>query len=98
MSKPVKLLALLEARPGREDELESLLRGMTGPSRAEPGALRYDLWRDPERPARFVLDELYADESAVASHRATAHFQDYLSRIGDIAERTVFVLHPADVA
>ncbi len=64
------------------------------PSRAEPGNLRYDLWQDQSDPNRFVLDELYADADAVAAHRATPHFQNYLSQIGDLAERAAFVLNP----
>jgi quinol monooxygenase YgiN len=45
-----------------------------------------------------VLDELYTDTGAVASHRATPHFQNYLARIGDLAERTAVVLQAVDVA
>jgi quinol monooxygenase YgiN len=98
VSQSVKIVAILEAKPGQEQALEQLLNGMTGPSRAEAGNLRYDLWRDPQEPKRFVLDELYVDDAAVASHRATAHFQDYLSRISALASRTAFVLHPANLA
>ena len=63
-------------------------------SRAELGNLRYDLWQDQSDPNRFVLDELYADADAVAAHRETPHFQNYLSQIGDLAERGAFVLNP----
>ncbi|MBB3877558.1 quinol monooxygenase YgiN [Sphingomonas aquatilis] len=31
---------------------------------------------------------------AVTAHRATPHFQNYLSQIGDLAERATFVLNP----
>jgi quinol monooxygenase YgiN len=71
---------------------------MLAPSRAEPGNLRYDLWRDPAEPGRFVLDELYRDADAIAAHKATPHFQSYLSRINDLAERTAWVLAPVGVA
>lgn len=98
MTAHVKIVAILTARPGRADALETLLSGMVGPSRAEPGNLRYDLWRDQADATRFVLDELYADNAAIAAHRATPHFQDYLARIGDLAERTALVLDPVQVA
>ena len=35
-----------------------------------------------------------ADADAVAAHRATPHFQNYLSQIGDLAERAALVLNP----
>jgi quinol monooxygenase YgiN len=91
-------MAILSARAGRGDELEALLRGMTAPSRAESGNLRYDLWRDVEDSTKFVLDELYTGVDAVAAHRKTPHFQHYLSRIGDLAERAAVVVQGVDVA
>jgi len=98
VSSAVKIVAILSAKAGSGGELETLLRGMTAPSRAEAGNLRYDLWQDVDNGGCFVLDELYKDISAVASHRATPHFQNYLSRIGDVAERTAVVVHAVDVA
>jgi len=47
---------------------------------------------------RFVLDEPYRDATAVAAHRRTAHVQNDLAQINDLAERTVLVLEPAKVA
>ncbi len=66
-------------------------------SRAETGNLRWDVWRDQADPTRFVLDELYIDNAAVAAHRASPHFAAYLARIGDLAERTAWVVDPVDL-
>lgn len=98
MANPTKIQAVLTARPGKEAELEALLRGLIAPSRSESGNRRYDLWRDPEHAGRFILDELYVDGDAVLSHRATDHFKHYLSIVGDIAERQAYVVTPVDVA
>jgi quinol monooxygenase YgiN len=98
MANHVKIMAVLAARPGKAADLRALLDGMLAPSRAEPGNLRYDLWQDQADPARFVLDELYADSEAVAAHRATPHFQSYLAAVNDLAERSALVLDPAAVA
>lgn len=94
MTHPVKIIAVLNARPGAADELRDLLDGMLAPSRAEPGNLRYDLWQDRSEPARFVLDELYTSPDAVAAHRASPHFQAYLDAIGGLAERAAYTLDP----
>lgn len=98
MSSTMKIVAILVARPDRGEALKALLFGMAPACRAEPGCLRWDVWRDPAQPDRFVLDELYVDASAVAAHRASGHFADYLARIGDLADRTAMVLEPAEVA
>jgi quinol monooxygenase YgiN len=81
---PVKITAVLAARTGRSEELKTLL-------------LRWDIWQDQTRSDRYVLDELYVDDAAVAAHRETAHYKDYLLRIGDLAERTALVLSPVAV-
>jgi quinol monooxygenase YgiN len=88
----VKIIALLTARPGKLAELEALLQTLQAASRAEPGNLRWDIWRDQANPERLVLDELYIDNAAVAAHRETSHFKAYLAAIGDLAERTALVL------
>jgi quinol monooxygenase YgiN len=98
MTNHVKSVAILSARPGKVAELRALLDGMTTPSRSEPGNLRYDLWQDQTDPIRFVLDELYVDSDAVVAHRTSAHFQNYLAAIADLAERTAVTLDPASVA
>jgi quinol monooxygenase YgiN len=94
----VKIMATLLAKSGKAGELEALLFGMAPRCRMEPGNLRWDVWRDQAKADRYVLDELYVDNAAVAAHRETPHFKDYLSKIGDLAERNAFVLDPALVA
>ena len=98
MLTPVKTIAILVAKRGMVEELKALLGGMAVPSRAEPGNLRYDLWRERSDAGRFVLEELYADDAAVAAHRVTPHYKNYISKIDNLAERTVIVLGPLEVA
>jgi quinol monooxygenase YgiN len=94
MSEPVKIMAVLTAREGRADDLRALVKGMVAPSRAEPGNLRYDLWIDQADPDRIVIDELYVDQAAIAAHRASPHFRDYLGRIGALADRAAYTMDP----
>lgn len=98
MSSSIKITAILAARPGQVDALKALLFGMVSACRAEPGNLRWDIWQDQSNPERFVLDELYVDNAAVAAHRDTPHFKVYLAHIGELAERTAIVLDPLDVS
>lgn len=98
MPDHVKTLAILTARAGKAGELRALLDNMIVSSRGEPGNLRYDLWQDRTDAARFVLDELYLDDGAVEAHRASPHFQHYLSVITDLAERVAMTADPIIVA
>lgn len=98
MTGRVKTIAVLTARPGKANALRTLLEQLVEPSRAEPGNLRYDLWVASAQPALFVLDELYVDHAAVEAHHAAPHFQNYVARISDLAERSVWTLDEVAVA
>ena len=97
MSDTVRSIAILTGRQGKAEALKALLVAMAPQSRAEPGNLRWDLWCDRSEPARYILDERYRDEAAVAAHHETPHYRDYASKVTDLAERTVLMLEPVDV-
>jgi quinol monooxygenase YgiN len=97
MTTMIKVVAVLDAKPGRAAELRSLLDHMLTSSRAESGNLRYDLWQDIDEPDRFLLDELYLDDDALLAHRSSAYFSDYLFRINDLADRTATAVRALDV-
>ena len=94
---PSKITAILTPHPGKAAELRPLLVGMAPHCRAEPGNLRWDVWRDSSNEVRYVLDELYQDAAAVEAHRNTPHFQAYLAKIPELADRTAVVSEPVDV-
>ena len=94
----MKTVAILTAHPGKEAQLRSLLEGLIGPSRSEPGNLRYDLWTDSSEAGVFVLDELYADADAAAAHQGSPHFQHYRANVGALADRRAFSLQAVAVA
>ena len=98
VSTSVKVMAVFVARAGKAEELRALLAGMVSPTRAELGNVEYNLWRDKADLGRFVLDERYRDDTAVAAHHATAHYAHYLATITNLADRTALVLEPLEVA
>ena len=98
MSIQAKIVVILTARPGKVEELVALLRDMVAPSREEAGNRRWDVWKDPSQDGRYVLDELYVDDAAIAAHRETPHFKRYIARIADVAERLSVVVEPLEVA
>ena len=92
-----KTIAILTAHPGKAADLRALLIGMAPHCRAESGNLRWDVWLDLAHGERYVLDELYPEAAAIEAHRKTPHYQAYLARIPELAERTAWVLEAVEV-
>jgi quinol monooxygenase YgiN len=66
---------------GKEGEAEAAIRALVAAVQAnEPGALAYAWHRHGKDPSRILVFEVYADDDAVAAHRATPHlaaFQEH---------------------
>jgi quinol monooxygenase YgiN/quercetin dioxygenase-like cupin family protein len=76
-SAPGELTAvtLIHGIPGREAELERHLLSLSEPTRAEPGCLRYDLYRSSVNPFEFMRLEVWASPAALAAHKETPHLR-----------------------
>ncbi len=73
----IKIVAFVTVKPGEDDAFIAAARTCVAASRAEPGVLEYDLWRETEGDRRFVFNELYADDAAVQQHMASDHFKAF---------------------
>ena len=76
-NEQVNLNVRWKAAPGRDAELESRLSALVAPSRAEPGCVRYELYRNAETPGEFMFCEAFVDQAALDAHIATPHFQAF---------------------
>ncbi|MBX5493324.1 MAG: antibiotic biosynthesis monooxygenase [Chloroflexi bacterium] len=85
----VVLVARYIVQPGRMAEVEAALREMAAAvKRHEPGCSLYHVLRAREDPNVLLLIEHYADEAALAAHRATPHFQQLIEgRVVPLLER-----------
>ena len=82
----IALIVSLDVIPERLDEFVDAIG--TNAERTftdEPGCLRFDVVQDLADPHHFIFYELYADEGAVAAHRAAPHF----ARWREAADRCV---------
>ncbi|WP_199554067.1 putative quinol monooxygenase [Sandaracinobacteroides hominis] len=70
----IRLIAIVQAKPGHEEAVADILKGAVELSRNEEGCLEYSLHRDREAAGRFVFIECWANADALAAHEQTAHF------------------------
>jgi autoinducer 2-degrading protein len=72
----VILVAHYRTQPGMGPAVAAALRDMEAAVAAnEPGCLRYHAACAVDDPEVFVLSEAYADATALAAHRESAHFR-----------------------
>lgn len=70
----------LEIQP---DKLETFLTEASinvRASRQETGVIQFDLIQQTDSPMRFMLYEIYQDESALEAHRHTPHFERWVEK------------------
>jgi quinol monooxygenase YgiN len=60
--------------PGAEDDIAAALLENARASRAEPGAIRFDVMRSTTDRASFLIIESYVSDEALEAHRRTPHY------------------------
>lgn len=75
----------IEAQPGEEDAVGTILAALVEPTMAESGVKLFRPYRSPTAPGHFFIFELYRDEAAWAEHQETEHFK---SAIAELVPRT----------
>ena len=80
----ITVIGVLQAQPGKEDELAGVLGGLLEPSRAEEGCRAYALHRGIADPARFAMVERWASQEAIDTHMASPHLGAALEALGSL--------------
>ncbi|NHO33372.1 putative quinol monooxygenase [Acetobacter fallax] len=91
------LYATMRALPGQEETVASLLRTLAGNVRAEPGNIRFVVYRLADDPAFFHVEETYRDQAAFEAHIGMAHGKAFNAAIETLVEgggSTVVFLEP----
>jgi quinol monooxygenase YgiN len=73
MTLPV--VAIFVAKPGMEEQLEALLRGVVATTLREEGCISYQVNRDAKNPRRFVFTEEWESQAHLDRHLAAPHLQ-----------------------
>ncbi|MEP7177302.1 MAG: putative quinol monooxygenase, partial [Gemmatimonadales bacterium] len=76
-------VTFVQGRPGTEADVKRELLSLTSPTRAEPGAITYDLYQSVDRPGRFMRLEVWRNDQALEAHKATPHLRASFERRKD---------------
>ena len=91
MSVPVHVIARHFARPETIDDVRNILLELIGPSRAEPGCLKYELFQNEDAAADFTFVETFASDAALKAHAAAPYIANLGPRLAPLVAR------PSDV-
>ena len=84
------VVATIVAKPGRGGAVAELLSGVLDSVRAEPGCLRYDLFRVRHDDDTLMMVEQWASKGDLKAHGASEHFVALSARMGpELAEAPV---------
>ena len=72
----VDVIAHIHAKPGKEQQLQSVLESFVAPTRLEEGCIRYDLFVDLDHPNKFTFIEEWASREALEKHGQSTHIQE----------------------
>ncbi|OFW04473.1 MAG: hypothetical protein A3I61_11725 [Acidobacteria bacterium RIFCSPLOWO2_02_FULL_68_18] len=86
MPATVHVVARFVAKPGKEEELKTVLSALIPPSRREIGCYQYDLLCNPADPRDFCFVERWEHESALEQHAATAHVKAAIEQARELVE------------
>ena len=77
----LRVIARVKARPGKVNELVSLLSSLVEPTRKEPGCISYILLQNNQDTTDLTLVEEWKNNTALESHFATKHFKDAMTKL-----------------
>ena len=98
----IGMMVKIELKPDSDAAFEDTFAAQAAAVRNhEPGNRLYDLFRSRTRPGAYTLVEIYDDEAALASHRASPHMAAHRAKtasfVSDEPEIETFdvIVHPA---
>jgi quinol monooxygenase YgiN len=83
-AKTITVVAIFQARLGKETELKNALIGLVAPTRKEAGCLNYDLHASPEDPAKFLFHENWTSKAHLDAHLKSPHIAALLPRVDEL--------------
>jgi quinol monooxygenase YgiN len=72
------ITAFWETKPGEEDSVAALLRQFLPEARKEEGVKEFQIHQSVTKPQEFFFYEVFAAETAFATHQQTEHFKKFI--------------------
>ncbi len=87
----VDVVAHLQAKPGCESALRTVLESLVVPTRHETGCLRYDLHVDLDDPTKLTFIQEWDSREDFVKHGQSAHIVAGRSRFSDLLSQPAWI-------
>lgn len=87
----VRVVAVLKAKPGLEDDTKKALLSVAQESRQEDGCVRYEINQPADDPSVFVFYEVWRSRADLNAHFEKPYFKAVADRLGAL------LVQPADL-
>ncbi|NDV18473.1 antibiotic biosynthesis monooxygenase [Pseudodesulfovibrio sp. JC047] len=82
----IRIIALIEAKPGHSIPLQEKLEALVAASRSEPGCLTYQLHRDTKNHDKFFIYEIWENQTVLDTHNNAPHFTHFVESTTDMVQ------------
>ncbi len=97
MTKPLTIVATIQALPGHENDVEKALLEVIPPTLAEPGCIQYDLHRDLQKTGLFLFFENWSTREEWDAHMESSHLAAMKKATdGKLEETIIFQMAKVD--
>lgn len=79
------LTAVIQAKPGKEQELKEVLKSLIPIAKEEKGTVEYILHASKAVPGKFFFYEKYQDKQTYDDHSNNTRLQDVFGQFGGLA-------------
>ena len=86
MVAPITAVAIVVAKPGREEELAELFAAMAEAAVADEGTDMYSVNRARKDPGRFFVYESYRDRDSLKAHASNRVLAKLGARLPELAD------------
>jgi quinol monooxygenase YgiN len=79
----LRIVAVITAKPGSQNEVGEALSGLIAPARAEAGCISYELFDSLLDPATFISVETWRSQEDFDAHLKAPYLQQAFASAGD---------------
>lgn len=80
------VIAMMKAKAGKEQAMETALRDILPKVQAEEGTLSYAVHRVRKEPQKFFIYEKYRDKAALVHHSSAPYFTELFAQLAPLLE------------